>query len=237
MTLTTILIITNVLTLLALIYLLVTNSQTNGNNIVIDPQTLGFTDTYTMSSATAFNLISNYTNHHLPVIQSSGPLAARRTQGIESDSRSIWFPANQMLRFLLDLKAQTSITCGGTVNAEQLGIRLYYAEYPEFTNEWRNTPASKSPIDGSSLKQYAGMHTIVMVPTYRDGNGKNVDFDPSNAGNSTSNGPKSMADVVTANSPAMMLNHGSMCPPPFPDNATITYYDKSGAFFLDPLTP
>lgn len=234
---TILLIISNSVTLLALAAVLIRNYQAGHTQVIVDVNALGYDNSITMNPNAARSIIGNYTQNHLGVINADDGLAALRQtnpqMGRESDSRCVWFPVNQLLKFLLEVKIQAGATCSGSVDTETLGVRIYYSEYPAADDgSW---------TDGTfpgSLVQYAGMHTIVFVPTYNN-KGIDTDFDPMNARN-TNAGPMPMNGVCGTTPLSLMLNHGSMCPPPFPVVNSMTggaqmdfYSSTTGAFFLD----
>lgn len=171
----------------------------------------------------ARTLIRNYTNNHLAVINASTQLTALRQPNATSDSRCIWFSIDDLKSFMSDIESAYESKCSAMTGA--LGIRFYYCEYPAAgSSAWGTTlPMSEA--------QYAGMHTVMMVPTYNNGS-KNVDFDPNYA---TPEGiPIPLTTVYSTIEPAttnlLMKNHGALVPPPF---TGATLGPLTGAYMLD----
>jgi len=81
------------------------------------------------------------------------------------DARSIWFSLEKLKTFFAKIEAATG---SGKCNLK-LGIRIYYAKYPN------KTDMAKYPSLAGLSDMVAGMHTLFMTPTYNH-NGKDVDF-------------------------------------------------------------
>ncbi|MCW3121403.1 MAG: hypothetical protein JWQ38_895 [Flavipsychrobacter sp.] len=176
----------------------------------------------------AKTLIKNYTDNHLAVINSSTALTALRQPDSPSDSRCVWYSLDTLKRFISEIESNTYVKCNDI--SGDLGIRFYYGEYPAPDSELWGTPSM--PVE---YEPYAGMHTLMLTPTYNDGT-KNVDFDPTFAHmNGT---PVPITEVFTMVGPAplpstnvLMMNHGHLTPPPFP--TTGIYGPTTGAYMLD----
>jgi hypothetical protein len=146
------------------------------------------------------------------------------------DSRAIWFSLERLKGFITVIERAT---CGKKCDSLRLGIRMYYARYP-------------NPLNYNDLKtvpdDFENRHTIFMVPTY-DSAYHHVDFDPRYFKNNSC-WPASLINVLDAapkakapDSLAMFgftptidqqsMNHGDLIPPPYND-----FYRKSGAYFL-----
>ena len=99
------------------------------------------------------------------------------TQGMQSglprkqiDSKSVWFSLETLKKFIYQIERFSCQNCGQ--KAPALGVRIYYGEYSGTTGTNAALPGFRNlPRD------YAGLHTLMMVPTIRERN-KNVDFDP-----------------------------------------------------------
>lgn len=91
-----------------------------------------------------------------------------------TDARSVWFNLDTLKKFIYKIEqAACSSNC---INRADLGIRFYYAEYPDIVtwNQYDNDPATLA-----HRMEYQGLHTLVMTPTYYNTNSQmNVDFDP-----------------------------------------------------------
>lgn len=153
-----------------------------------------------------------------------------------SDARSVWFSLDTLKKFIWAVENNLCRQdCGSGLN---LGIRLYYAEYPA---DIKNGGAANRNPDYAPVKNtYAGMHTVFMVPTYYAG-GYDWDFNPFSA--LTDCKPRRLTEYLSGGAiqanvrdtaflkeKAMILfagpdnvaqNHGNMIPP---DNATGTAF-------------
>jgi hypothetical protein len=147
------------------------------------------------------------------------------------DSRAIWFSLERLKGFITEIE---KATCGKKCDSLKLGIRMYYARYPNPSNykiDLKNVPDS-----------FENRHTIFMVPTY-DSAYHHVDFDPRYF-NKTSCWPTSLISAFDAVpqqktqsgvnmfgfSPTVdqqSMNHGDLIPPPYND-----FYRYAGAYFL-----
>ncbi|MDR6517214.1 hypothetical protein [Chryseobacterium camelliae] len=150
------------------------------------------------------SLIDNYKNNQLVSINND--------QNI-SDSHSIHFDLAVLKKFISDIEIETKKVLP-TVTTQQLGVRMYYAAYPD-TNHWSMT-------DGQSIPDnYAAKHTLVMIPTLKmaDEQGQilNYDFNPINpatynanadiTASSTGSGSGNVSTDIVAQ------NHGGLIPP------------------------
>jgi len=210
--LVTILVITNIVTLAGVTYLYFTSSNQSSQSGSTSCSALyGGPANFGMNIKVAQTLIKSYKNS-LP-------------QGV-LQSRSVWFSLNQMNRLICEIETKTAANCPN-VQQSTLGIRIYNGQYPSASN----TGFWNLPGMDPSLVRYAGLNTIVMVPTYNNGV-NNVDFDPNyfDAGSQSPislfqvcglpmpGSPQAMANVPQNSIPdqtVMMLNHGSLVPPPF----------------------
>ena len=164
-------------------------------------------------------------------VQMVANYAASLPQGA---SRSVWFSMEQIQSFL-DQINNTGLPCS------QLGVRVYLATYPSIGYDENETQLTFNP-------EYAGMDTVIMVPTYNNNTGRvnariaaidglannpdwwaqhygamdSTDFDPSMF-SLNEDGSQSFAgwdDIMQPNQPdtLTMLNHGGLIPPPWPKN-------------------
>lgn len=88
----------------------------------------------------------------------------------QEDARSIWFSLETLKKFIWQIEASN---CNKGCN-DSLGVRIYYARYPEAKDPiWKTfnlQPAGK----------YANHHTVFMVPTFWEQKSNlHYDFDPS----------------------------------------------------------
>lgn len=110
-------------------------------------------------------LVDNYRNNQLKSV--------KEKLGIE-DAHSIHFDLATLKKFISEIEA-LSLAGNPDISIDDLGIRFYYAAYPKAEN-WNIM--AQTPVK----KEYAGRHTLVMVPTIKkeDENGEpgNYDFNP-----------------------------------------------------------
>ncbi|MGC4101576.1 hypothetical protein [Ferruginibacter sp.] len=85
------------------------------------------------------------------------------------DARSIWFSLETIKKFIWIIESnQCKKNC-----RDSLGIRIYYARYPEAKDPIWKTPGLAPEA------RYAGHHTVFMIPTYWDPrDSMHHDFDP-----------------------------------------------------------
>jgi len=83
------------------------------------------------------------------------------------DAESIWFDLETLKTFLYHLEWNTKRT-DSAINSEDLGVRIYYASYPD-----KSTRQYYSDLD-DLRSDYEGRHTVMMIPTLRKGT---LDFD------------------------------------------------------------
>lgn len=135
------------------------------------------------------NLVDNYRNNQLSVINDTMNMI---------DSHSIQFDLPTLKKFISDIE-NLAETENPEITDADLGIRFYYAAYPE-------TPESSVPED------YALRHTLVLIPTINkeiEGEIFNCDFNPLE--NDEEN--KKTALMPTRALNALAQNHGSLAPP------------------------
>jgi len=87
----------------------------------------------------------------------------------DSDARSVWFPLESLKSYIWDVEKQS---CSNNCNSEQLGLRIYFAKYPDKSSQFWSWPGL-----WEVKSEYENRHTIFMIPTYRNG-GNDNDFDP-----------------------------------------------------------
>ncbi len=177
-------------------------------------------------------LIKNYGDNHLATINSNPALTALRQPGSTSDSRAAWFSLEDLKRFITQIESNTYVNCNDV--AGPLGIRFYYGEYPGRTSPLWGTPVL--PIGAPLfLERYAGMHTLLLVPTHTD-NAMNVDFDPTFANDNGTPMPITQVFQIVAPTPetatnVLMMNHGQLAPPPY---SVIGQFGPTiGAYMID----
>jgi len=176
-----------------------------------------------MEVATVHEMIERYQNS----VTSTEPIALR-------------FDLETLKQFLYHLEME--VRKNGLTNPE-LGVRIYYAEYPP-KNTWNTTSDLNLFLNNSITEQYEEKHTVVMVPTIKNGN-VHYDFNPLDI--NTYNGlstvtntnnpytkirnpfPRKNPSPSTPNTPGaptimattISQNHGNMYPP----------YNQAGLYF------
>ncbi|WBV59734.1 hypothetical protein PFY12_11765 [Chryseobacterium camelliae] len=126
------------------------------------------------------NLIDNYRSNQLTFINEK--------LGID-DAHSIWFDLVTLKKFIAEIE-EAAQNLDSPISEEDLGVRFYYAAYPEIPQE---------PIPENFSKK----HTLVMVPTKKEQN-QNYDFNPFES--------EENALAITGRM-AMAQNHGDLVPP------------------------
>jgi hypothetical protein len=151
-------------------------------------------------------LVNNYRNTQLATINTNLNM---------NDAHSIWFNLATLKKFIADIESETQ-KVNPDVTENDLGIRFYYAAYPtaENWNQMENQPIGQ---------EYAGKHTLVLVPTLKKANEEgeflDYDFNPlhteSSQRNITPLGFTSNADGDTplSDDDALAQNHGQLIPP------------------------
>ncbi|WP_426477064.1 hypothetical protein ACP3T3_17560 [Chryseobacterium sp. CBSDS_008] len=116
----------------------------------------------TMSNSLIQALIDNYRQNHLNAINTA--------LGIQ-DAHSIWFDLPKLKNFIAKIEEEAA-KVNPAATGDDLGIRFYYATYPKQEN-WSIMDSHPVPTE------YAGRHTLVMVPTLKKANetGELIDYD------------------------------------------------------------
>lgn len=157
------------------------------------------------------------------------------------DSRCAWFSLDRLKQFICNIENDSK--CVG-LQHDQLGIRFYYAIYPD--------PAA-GDFTGSEYVDKLGQHTLYLVPTvqYRGGD---VDFDPKRSCEKNqglegivylgplllnkNTKPKTKLDILSEpdnHNSQFSMNNGKLCPtncPSYPYN-TLDIVDRSYSLGLD----
>lgn len=127
--------------------------------------------------------VDNYRNNQL--------MAINETLGID-DANAIWFDMVTLKKFIADIEKE-ACDIDPDVTTKDLGIRFYYAAYPE-------EPQYPIPAD------YARRHTLIMVPTKKKDD-LNYDFNPyEDMGHA-------LAVTLEVSGRAVAQNHGALIPP------------------------
>lgn len=125
------------------------------------------------------DLVDNYRNNQLNCINQNIKI---------DDAHSVWFDLPALKNFIAEIEAQAQIV-DPNVQSNDLGIRFYYAAYPE-------NPAQPIPSN------YAKRHTLVMIPTKQE-EGLHYDFNPF----------QEEGKALSVTGIALAENHGDLIPP------------------------
>ena len=116
------------------------------------------------------SMVNKYQDNQLNYIQS-----APSTE-VPSDARAIWFDIETLKSFLYHVEHNAAN------NPEQsrdrkLGIRIYYAAYPNNKEMEKFAQSQTDPTFGFN-PAFEHHHTLVMIPTISNKEGQNLDFNP-----------------------------------------------------------
>jgi hypothetical protein len=146
------------------------------------------------------------------------------SNAVIDDSRCVWFSLDILKKFIY--KVEDTLYRRGLDQSTRLGLRFYFATYPDSAGMAANTELNDLP------SSYAKHHTLFIVPTYDEMAGGTVthwDFNAFEGLNNVSRKPvanyKAMDKIVntdpvmavlTVNDETYMQNHGEVGPPPKP---------------------
>lgn len=166
-------------------------------------------------------------------------LATIERELMPEDAEAIWFDLETLKKFIYHLE-HTTQSNDSTISSKDLGVRIYYASYPDKKN-WKIARYNKSLdvfMGDPITEQYEKKHTLVMIPTIKKG-AIDMDYDPLNV-NTYKNGlngvqdekdqlfyqnpknkifslsslpMKSVSSGSTGSSSVGAQNHGSLFPP------------------------
>lgn len=97
----------------------------------------------------------------------------------KGDAKSITFDLETLKKFIYHLENAAAKNPSYPTTSEKLGIRIYYAAYPE-RQDWSLTEyegALNGFIGDPLSEDYENRHTLIMVPTIEKA-GVQMDFDP-----------------------------------------------------------
>jgi len=153
--------------------------------------------------------------------------ASLMTKVDSTDARTIWFSLDTIKQFICTIEKYNNQL---TSKASGMGLRFYYAVYPQEMDNALN----------------ANRHTLFIVPTFRKANGSNVDFDPRQTyTNQVQYGRSELVTLVSlsgSSAPILALaptlkaagsgnsntiqNNGELCPAYCPDINTLSKIDN-----------
>ncbi|WP_396212546.1 hypothetical protein [Flavobacterium sp.] len=185
----------------------------------------------TLTTEMVRSMVSQYSGTQLNSIQTAP------TNAVAVDARSIWFDLETLKEFLYQIEYNVNKNPRQGRDRE-LGVRIYYAAYPENT-KMRNLAATQTDPNFSYNPAYEKKHTLVMIPTIGK-DGENYDFNPLDVNSYIGFTNMKTGGVFSANSssyatlslgtsanplnqgtnPTVARNHGRLCPPDgYPGNA------------------
>ncbi|CAM4087723.1 MULTISPECIES: hypothetical protein [Flavobacterium] len=199
----------NIVVLLASLFLF---SCSNSESVEIEQKALKTARPNTLKQGLVNEMIQNYRNNQLATINKTK---------IGNDAHSIWFELETLKKFIADVENEAKKN--GNTSSNDLGIRFYYAAYPE-KEKWEKTGYEELSflLNSPITELYENKHTLIMIPTI-DIEGKNVDFNPIDKNtynglqNVDKNGEYTIMSKTATNSDIAAQNHGSLIPPADPD--------------------
>ncbi len=160
-------------------------------------------------------MVNNYRENQLAIINK------HPDSKTNNDAHSIWFDLESLKNFVSEIET-TVKNVDGSVVPERLGVRIYYAAYPD-KSSFGKFDDLEELLNDAETEKYENLHTLVMIPTITIDNDA-IDFNPLDKNtyekglvdleeyklNSTSEIPGSIP-ALARNIGAK--NHGSLIPP------------------------
>jgi hypothetical protein len=161
----------------------------------------------TLTTEMVKSMVAQYSDTQLNNIQSA------TTNSIPVDARSIWFDLETLKAFMYQIEYNAKKK-KATIKNEELGIRIYYAAYPD-NSKMRDLAETQTDPNFSYNPAYQKLHTLVMIPTISDGEGENYDFNPLDLTtfNGFANTPKSGSTYNDNSSSYVTLSLGTSSAP------------------------
>ena len=187
----------------------------------------------TLTTKMIKSMVMKYSGAQLNAIQNDTTLA------VPKDARSIWFDLETLKQFMYQIEHNAENHFAES-NNKKLGVRIYYAAYPE-NAKMREMQGDQTDPNFSYNPAYEKLHTLVMIPTISGvgADKENYDFNPLDAGTyngyvnmpkggkyytdddyigislGTSSNPASTnaSQIGTSNNGVSARNHGHLCPP------------------------
>lgn len=113
------------------------------------------------------DMVKIYTDNHL---------SAMSTQMLTDETRAILFDLDTIQKFIYHIKKEVNDNPNFNLGAEKLGLRLYFAAYPDSTLFGKT---GYEDLDGLP-ENYGKRLTVAFVPTRMGSSGRVIDFNPSN---------------------------------------------------------
>jgi hypothetical protein len=149
--------------------------------------------TVTMPRVLVQSMINNYRKNQLVAIGNDSE------NGVKDDAHSTWFDLADLKTFIETIEKNAPEENKG------LGIRFYYAAYPDSNLFGKEEYESLESFNKDEMqKQYGKRHTLILVPTINE-NGVNKDFNP---------------ESIAISEAVIAKNHGNLIPPNKPFEET-----------------
>ena len=189
--------------------------------IVIDPE-VGLKDDcftrFTLQRTLVEEMTLKYKNTQLQHINNEMDFYDDKGEVDEQgDARAIWFSLDVLEEFICQIKTESKL------DSEDLGIRIYYAAYPEKEQWDRFIDLKRYDTKYGVKDSYQERHTLVLVPTTNpDGPfGPIMDYTPSQTDLFALtglylprlHGPEPPPDPETEEERNLIKNSGSLFPP------------------------
>lgn len=127
-------------------------------------------DISTLDADLVHQMTENYRDNQLKFINT------HQNSKTTNDAYSIWFDFETLKKFIYHVEKISTRAKPG-LTTDDLGIRIYYASYPEKI-EMEKYPDLIPTLKNPNMKDYGALHTLVMIPTISKGDGNILDFNP-----------------------------------------------------------
>ncbi len=124
----------------------------------------------TLTTNMVKSMVFQYKDAQLNNIQTAA------TNAVPKDARAIWFDLETLKQFLYQIEQKTAQHPTEIAN-KKLGVRIYYAAYPE-KQIMSNLAQHQTDPNFSYNEEYEKLHTLVMIPTITGAGNENYDFNP-----------------------------------------------------------
>ncbi len=152
----------------------------------------------------------DYTLIQGAAVQSMALAYKRSHPNTPDDANSVWFELDALKKFIWNIEKSV---CENNCNANSLnlGIRIYYAHYPQ------TGPGAPEPFN-NLIPEYSGKHTVFMIPTYDlPGSTPTNDHFDFNINRPFANCTPDRINPDDTTSIGLFIpigkNHGTLCPP------------------------
>ncbi len=124
----------------------------------------------TLTTKMISSMVGQYSGKQLNSIQSDS------LNQIPKDARAIWFDLETLKQFMYQIEYNAGKNFAESKD-KRLGVRIYYAAYPE-NDKMRAMEPSQTDPNFSYNPAYEKLHTLVMIPTIAEKEGVDYDFNP-----------------------------------------------------------